>query len=46
MAMVAAVSIDQNLYFAMNSPTGVNGGTPEKAAAYLNTCLLYTSRCV
>ena len=42
MAMVAAVSIDQNLYFAMNSPTGVNGGTPEKAAAYLNTLGLVT----
>ena len=37
MAMVAAISIDQHLYFAMNSPAGVNGGTPEKAAAYLNT---------
>ncbi|HRW19265.1 MAG TPA: carbon starvation CstA family protein [Dermatophilaceae bacterium] len=36
MAMVAAISIDQHLYFAMNSPAGVNGGTPEKAAAYLN----------
>ncbi len=37
MAMVAAISIDQHLYFAMNSPAGANGGTPEKAAAYLNT---------
>jgi len=37
MAMVAAISIDQHLYFAMNSPSGVNGGTPEKAAAYLDT---------
>ena len=42
MAMVAAVSIDQNLYFAMNSPVGVNGGTPEKAAAYLNSLGLVT----
>ena len=43
MAMVAAVSIDQNLYFAMNSPVGVNGGTPEKAAAYLNSLGLVTA---
>jgi carbon starvation protein len=42
MAMVAAVSIDQHLYFAMNSPVGANGGTPEKAAAYLNSLGLVT----
>ncbi|HPF79971.1 carbon starvation CstA family protein [Nostocoides australiense] len=36
MAMVAAVSIDQHIYFAMNAPAGLTGGTPETAAAYTN----------
>jgi carbon starvation protein len=30
------VVIDQGLYFAMNSPAGATGGTPESAAAYVN----------
>ncbi len=42
MAMVAAVSIDQTLYFAMNAPAGATGGTPEKAAAYLDSLKLLT----
>ncbi len=36
-ALIAAVVIDQGLYFAMNSPAGATGGTAESAAAYLNT---------
>jgi carbon starvation protein len=36
MALVAAVSIDQHVYFAMNAPNGLTGGTPETAAAYVN----------
>ncbi|MCA0336189.1 MAG: carbon starvation protein A [Actinobacteria bacterium] len=36
MALVAAVSIDQHVYFAMNAPAGLTGGTPETAAAYVN----------
>ncbi|MGY1624056.1 carbon starvation CstA family protein [Geodermatophilus sp. SYSU D00965] len=35
-ALIAAVVIDQGLYFAMNSPAGVTGGTAETAAAYVN----------
>ena len=34
-ALIAAVVIDQGLYFAMNAPAGVTGGTPETAAAYV-----------
>ena len=36
MALVAAVSIDQHIYFAMNAPLAATGGTPETAAAYVN----------
>lgn len=36
MALVAAVIIDQHLYFAMNAPAAVTGGTPELAAQYVN----------
>ncbi|PRY47478.1 carbon starvation protein [Geodermatophilus tzadiensis] len=35
-ALIAAVVIDQGLYYAMNAPAGVTGGTPETAAAYIN----------
>ncbi|MGY1641815.1 carbon starvation CstA family protein [Geodermatophilus sp. SYSU D00703] len=35
-ALIAAVVIDQGLYFAMNSPAGATGGTVETAAAYVN----------
>lgn len=36
MALIAACIIDQHLYFAMNAPAGLTGGTPEAAAAYVN----------
>ncbi|GAA1648554.1 carbon starvation CstA family protein [Georgenia ruanii] len=36
MALVTAVVIDQHLYFAMNAPATVTGGTPATAAAYVN----------
>lgn len=36
MALVTAVVIDQHLYFVMNAPTALTGGTPEAAAAYVN----------
>lgn len=34
-ALIAASVIDQGLYFAINSPAGVTGGTPEQAAAFV-----------
>ncbi|WP_168581760.1 carbon starvation CstA family protein [Gephyromycinifex aptenodytis] len=37
MALVAACIIDQHVYFAMNAPAGLTGGTPEAAAAYTNS---------
>ncbi|MEV6340654.1 carbon starvation CstA family protein [Nocardia vinacea] len=37
MAIITACIIDQHLYFAMNAPIGVTGGTAEKAAAYTNS---------
>ena len=37
MALLTAVIIDQHLYFAMNAPLGLTGGTPETAAAYVNS---------
>ncbi len=37
MALVAAISIDQGIYFAMNSPAAVTGGTVEGAVAFVNT---------
>ncbi|WP_127131290.1 carbon starvation CstA family protein [Georgenia sp. SYP-B2076] len=36
MALLTAVVIDQHLYFVMNAPDAVTGGTPETAAAYVN----------
>ncbi len=36
MALVTAVILDQHLYFALNAPVGLTGGTPETAAAYVN----------
>jgi carbon starvation protein len=33
--LIAACVIDQGLYFAMNAPAGVTGGTPEAAATFL-----------
>jgi carbon starvation protein len=36
MALVTAISIDQHLYFAMNAPASLTGGTPEAAAEYVN----------
>ncbi len=35
-ALIAASIIDQGLYFAMNSPAGATGGTPETAAAFVS----------
>ncbi|TWH09768.1 carbon starvation CstA family protein [Rhodococcus rhodochrous] len=36
MALVTACIIDQHLYFTLNAPVAVTGGTPETAAAYVN----------
>ena len=36
MALVAALSIDRGIYFAMNSSAAVTGGTPETAAQFVN----------
>ena len=36
MALITAVILDQHLYFGMNAPLGLTGGTPETAAAYVN----------
>jgi carbon starvation protein len=35
-ALIAACVIDEGLYFAMNAPAGLTGGTPEAAAAFVN----------
>lgn len=35
MALVAAVSIDRGIYFAMNSPAALTGGTPETAVDFV-----------
>ncbi|QFQ01988.1 Carbon starvation protein A [Corynebacterium urogenitale] len=35
-ALVAAVILDRHLYFAMNAPAAVTGGTPETASEYVN----------
>ncbi|MGY1823446.1 carbon starvation CstA family protein [Geodermatophilus sp. SYSU D00079] len=35
-ALIAAVVIDQGLYFAMNSPAGATGGEAASAAAYVS----------
>ena len=37
MALVAAISIDRGLYFAMNSPAALTGGTVETAASWVNS---------
>ncbi|WP_309064527.1 carbon starvation CstA family protein [Microbacterium sp.] len=37
MALVAAISIDQGIYFAMNAPAALTGGTPEAAVAFVNS---------
>ena len=34
-ALIAASVIDQGLYFAINSPAGATGGTPEAAAEFI-----------
>jgi carbon starvation protein len=36
-ALMAASVIDQGLYYAMNAPAGVTGGTPESAAEFVRT---------
>ncbi|MGV8978846.1 MAG: carbon starvation CstA family protein, partial [Cellulomonas sp.] len=36
MALVAALSIDRGIYFAMNAPAALTGGTAESAAAWVN----------
>ncbi|TDZ79098.1 Carbon starvation protein A [Mycobacteroides salmoniphilum] len=36
MALVTAAILNQHLYFAINAPTAVTGGTAETAAAYVN----------
>ncbi|MBW3656806.1 MAG: carbon starvation protein A, partial [Gemmatimonadetes bacterium] len=36
-ALIAASVIDQGLYYAINSPAGATGGTPETAAAFVST---------
>jgi carbon starvation protein len=37
MALVAAISIDQGIYFAMNSPAALTQGTAEGAVAFVNS---------
>lgn len=37
MALVAAISIDRGLYFAMNAPVALTGGTVETAATWVNS---------
>ncbi|WP_280469443.1 carbon starvation CstA family protein [Nocardia farcinica] len=37
LAIITATIIDQHLYFGMNAPLGLTGGTPEKAAQYTNS---------
>ncbi len=37
MALVAALSIDQGIYYAMNSPAALTGGTVEGAVAFVNS---------
>ena len=37
MALVAAISIDRGIYFAMNSSAAVTGGTVEGAVAFVNS---------
>ncbi len=42
MALITACILDQHLYFVMNAPKGVTGGTPETAAAWVNTLPLHS----
>ncbi|RRQ02951.1 carbon starvation CstA family protein, partial [Corynebacterium bovis] len=37
MALVAAVTVDRGIYFAMNAGAGATGGTVEGAAAFVNS---------
>lgn len=37
MALVAALSVDQGIYYAMNSAAAATGGTPESAAAFVSS---------
>ena len=37
MALVAAISIDRGIYFAMNASAGATGGTVEGAVAFVNS---------
>ena len=37
MALVAALSVDRGIYFAMNSPVGATGNTVKSAVAYVNS---------
>ena len=37
MALVAALSVDRGIYFAMNSPAGATGNTVKSAVAYVNS---------
>lgn len=39
MALITACVLDQHLYFALNAPAALTGGTPETAADYLNNNL-------
>ena len=43
MAFVAALSIDQGIYFAMNSSAAATGGTVEGAAAFVNALGLHNA---
>ena len=36
MALITACILDQHIYFALNAPTALTGGTPETAADYVN----------
>lgn len=37
MALITAVILDRNLYFAMNAPLALTGGTAESAATFVNS---------
>ncbi|GGG15161.1 carbon starvation protein A [Rhodococcoides trifolii] len=36
MALITACILDQHIYFVLNAPTALTGGTPDTAAAYVN----------
>lgn len=38
-ALITAVILDRHVYFAMNAPAALTGGTPETAATYVNGLL-------